>query len=112
MLLLGKPGYRRINKIISGDVDISEEVEAFTMQVSKHMLPVTEQLPIFTDQQIRSISSPVLYVGGTKDALLNTMATNKRSRSLLPEATSIILEGAPHVILDQGELIKKFLLRR
>ncbi len=112
LMLLGKAGFRRINQIISGDVEVSEEYERFSWLVAKYMIPLTERLPIFSDRQIMSVSSPLMFIGGSKDAILDTRGTAKRISSLLPEAKSIILQDAPHVILDQGKRIREFFLTR
>ncbi len=109
-LFMGNQGVRRINRIVSGHVPVDPRFEEFSMLVARHFIQLTEKLPVFGDEKLKKISFPVLYIGGTEDALLPTRAGADRLRKLLPDAEIRVLEGLGHVILDQTEVLGDFFL--
>lgn len=109
LMLLGERGTRRINRIVHGKVPVEPAVEEFSILVAKHFRQLTEELPVFSNEQLRTLQTPLLYIGGTRDALVNVPASADRIRRLVPHAVTRELDTG-HVILDQGEYIRDFLL--
>jgi pimeloyl-ACP methyl ester carboxylesterase len=54
---------------------------------------------------------PVLFFGGTKDALIDSEKTGKRLKRLLPHAEVSILADTGHAILGKSEEILRFLVK-
>ena len=110
-LFMGDRGVRRINRIVSGNIPVDPRFEEFSLLVARYFIQLTEKLPVFDDEKLKQISSPVLYIGGNRDALLPTRAAADRLRKLLPDAEIRVLEGIGHVILDQTEVLEGFFRR-
>ncbi|HAK47159.1 MAG TPA: hypothetical protein DCO79_14735, partial [Spirochaeta sp.] len=86
MMLLGKWGSNRINRMISYGADLGDEAAGFGALVSKHCRPLTEVIPIFPDAELSRLTMPVQYFGGDHDVLLNSGAAAARLQELLPKA--------------------------
>jgi len=110
LFFLGDWGARRINRIVYGPVPADPEAEKFVLLASRHYNPITEKPPLFSDENLTSLNFPLLYVGGTMDALINTRDTAARLSRLMPSAEIKILKDTGHVILDQGDMIRDFFI--
>lgn len=95
---------------------ISQEAVDASMQVGNLMgnaaiaaAPLTWPTDFRGD--ISSVDVPTLIVHGTADNILPIDATGRRFRKLLPDATYIELEGAPHGMLwTHGDEVNEALL--
>nr|WP_208382360.1 alpha/beta hydrolase [Microbacterium ulmi] len=83
---------------------VSQEALAASVQVANHAgntaiaaAPLTWPTDFRGD--IPAITVPALILHGTADKILPIDATARRFRELLPEATYVELEGAPHGLL-------------
>jgi pimeloyl-ACP methyl ester carboxylesterase len=108
-MMLGKFGQKMLNKTVYHKAEVPEEVLEFQAIVSKHFNPVMEALPIFSDEQLRNIVSPIQFFGGECDSLIDSVKTAERLKSLFPNADVHILKDTGHVIVDQFSVVKKFL---
>lgn len=108
-MLLGTWGQTLLNKAIYHKVLMPREILEYQALVSRHFHPMTEALPVFSDEQLRALTMPVQYFGGDKDALLNTGKSVERLRSLLPGAEAHLLEDSGHAIIDNFEAVRDFL---
>jgi pimeloyl-ACP methyl ester carboxylesterase len=109
-LLLGKTGQAMLNKVIYHKVVMPREILEYQALVSRHFHPVTEALPVFSDEQLGRLTMPIQYFGGDRDALLNTKKSVERLRSLLPKAEAHLLTDTGHAIIDRFEEVRDFLL--
>ncbi len=71
-LMLGKTGQHMLSKVIYHHTIVPKQILDYQAVVSKHFNPVTEPLPVFTDEQLLKLTMPVQYFGGDHDALLHT----------------------------------------
>ena len=78
--------------------------------VSKHFIPLMEAIPVFSDAELRKITAPIQFFGGDHDALIDSVKTGERLKSILPHSDIHILKDTGHVIVDQFENIKYFLI--
>ncbi|MDC7126737.1 MAG: alpha/beta hydrolase [Spirochaetales bacterium] len=110
-MMLGKPGQKMLNKAIYYKVPLEMTVEQLRFQevAAKHFKPLTEAVPIFTDDQLKQINFPLQYFGGDHDVLLNSEATGKRIKEMVPSAEVNILAETGHVILGVFDKIADFL---
>jgi hypothetical protein len=108
-MMLGKLGQKMLNKAVYYKTEVPEEVLEFQAIASKHFNPVMEALPIFNDEQLKKIVSPIQFFGGEHDSLIDSVKTAERLMSLFPNANVHILKDTGHVIIDQFSAVKKFL---
>jgi len=108
-MIFGKPGKKRLNRLIYHEVPVPPEVGEFQAIVNANFNPVVEPLPIFTDEELRGLTMPLQFFGGDHDALMDTPATAARLSALVPHAEVNILPDMGHVILDRFEAVRDFL---
>ncbi len=110
-LLLGASGRKLLDKMIYHKVVMPKEILEYQALVSKHFRPVTEPLPLFSDGQLSTLTMPLQYFGGDRDALLETQKSVARLSALLPQAEALLLEDTGHAIVDKFEETREFLAR-
>lgn len=111
LVFFGKAGFRRINRIVAGGTPLDPQYEAFSLLVSRHFIPVSGRIPVFSEEEISSLRVPVLYIAGKKDVMLRTQESAARLKALVPEAEIHVLEDVGHVVTGHGETIADFLAR-
>jgi len=67
-------------------------------------------LPIFSDEQLRTLTLPVQFFGGDSDALLDMKKAVARLKTLLPQTEAHLLADTGHAIIDKFEEVQEFLL--
>ena len=109
-MMLGKWGMRRLNRMIYYKTEVPAEVLEFAAMVMQNFSPnTTEPLRLFRDEELLNLAMPVLFFGGTKDALIDSEKTGRRLETLLPRAEVNILADTGHAILGKSEEILRFL---
>jgi pimeloyl-ACP methyl ester carboxylesterase len=71
--------------------------------------PRRDRLPIFSDDQLREITAPLLVVAGAKDRMLDAGATARRIQRLVPAATVTLLPGTGHIPTGYVNSVHDFL---
>ncbi|MFH8596534.1 alpha/beta fold hydrolase [Streptomyces rimosus] len=71
--------------------------------------PRTEQLPVFSDDELRGLNIPLLLIAGTDDALFDSAGTARRIQANVPNATVQLLPGVGHAIFGQTDEVLAFL---
>jgi pimeloyl-ACP methyl ester carboxylesterase len=74
-----------------------------------HFKPRTGVVPIFSDEELRRLTMPVLLLGGTQDAIRDAEKIAARMKKLVPDLTAIILPEQGHVLLNTTGHIEPFL---
>ncbi len=97
------------NSDVAAGAGIPDEVVAFMNLILSAYNPITASLPIFTDDQLRALTMPVLYVSGTNDRMLDAVGAADRIRTLVPDADVRLIDGAGHVITNAVDYIRAFL---
>ena len=111
-MMLGKWGVKQLNRRIYHKTEVPAEVYEFAAIVMRNFSPnTTEPLRLFRDEEILKLTMPVLFFGGTKDALIDSEKTGRRLETLLPHAEVNILADTGHAILGKSEEILRFLTR-
>lgn len=108
--LIGSWGIRRLVKKLFGDQQVEESVllaMTLTMKNFNHRLEVP---PLYTNEELATLTMPTLLVGGTKDALRSSAKIADRLRRLVPNLTIKLIEGGGHAINDTMSAILPFLL--
>jgi pimeloyl-ACP methyl ester carboxylesterase len=105
----GRKGAEAVNRITFGKQPISEEALEIMNLIMTHFKPRIEPQPIFTDAELQRLTMPVLMIGGTEDALINTQQVAARLDSLLPDVTTRILPDMGHVLVNLSNEYVPFL---
>lgn len=111
-MMLGDIGQKLLSNAIYHKTEVPLIAREFQALVSKHFVPLTAPIPIFNDELIRNIKAPVQYFGGDHDVLLNSKETGARLKKLIPGAEINILKDTGHVIIDQFNNVKRFLVQK
>jgi pimeloyl-ACP methyl ester carboxylesterase len=112
-MMLGDWGIRRAVRILYARQPIPDGVEEITLTMMKHFNARMGTLPLFSDDELRRLTMPVLLVGGDEDALRDNRRIAARLADLLPDLTVEMIPGGGHALLntvgmvlgwEQGEL--------
>lgn len=108
--LLGRHDLRRSASVVAG-LDEAKAGEALddVVLTFTHFNPRREKLPRFTDDQLRTLSMPVLTIVGDRDVMLNSPETARRISTFVPNATVLELPDVGHAILGQTDTVLDFL---
>jgi len=99
---------KAVTDAVLGDASIPKEVLEFMKLVMENFNPITDALPALTDEQMRLLTMPVLFIAGTNDVTMNVAKAAHRLSSLVPHAVINLTEGA-HVITSAADQIISFL---
>jgi len=109
LLLLGEKGKEKIARSLYGNKSISKESIQYITFISKHFKPRTGKIPVFSDEQLRQLTMPLLCIAGERDVMLNSAQTAERVHALLPNADMRVVPGAGHVLVNVTNDVSLFL---
>ncbi|MEP7293412.1 MAG: alpha/beta hydrolase, partial [Chloroflexota bacterium] len=110
LMLLGKPGVKRLVRALFADQPVPESVIDSVVQTMRQFKPRIGKLPIFSDAELRRLTMPVLLLGGTKDVLRDMRSIEARLRKCVPDLSVITIPGAGHALINTSAAILEFLL--
>ena len=102
----------KLYRKISGNQPIPEEVLQYQMLIGKYFNFRREQIPLFSDCELKRLTMPLILFVGEKDIMFQSVKTAERLRKLLPQATINFLPGAGHALINLVDEINAFLLAR
>ena len=108
--LMGRWGAERINCIVFGDTPMDPEAVVFMNEILSGFKPRIEPQTLFTDEELRRLTMPVLLIAGRRDALLPSEKTAQRLQALLPDVTVNLRPEAGHVLYDVSPQVIKWML--
>lgn len=108
-LLMGEKGRKAITKMIFGNDEIPQEVMDFTSLIGENFNPLTGAMPALTDDRMRKLTMPLLFIAGENDTLTNARKAAKRLKGILPGTEIHIIKNNSHVIYDAKRWILPFL---
>jgi pimeloyl-ACP methyl ester carboxylesterase len=111
LMLLGRWGIRRINRLLFAKQPIPEGVDEAMLLLMTHFKARVGVLPLFADAELQRLTMPVLLLMGTHDALRDAEKIVGRLQTLVPQLTSIILPGAGHALVNTTVQILPFLAK-
>ncbi len=88
--------------------NVPKEVRDFMVLVFENFIPLTGELPVLTDDQLRALTIPVLFIAGKDDFTMDAQQAASRLESLVPHATIHLIAGS-HVIIDTMNTVMPFL---
>ena len=107
--LLGSWGVARLQRLVLEDVKLTAAAERFTELSMTHFTARYGKLPIFSDEQLRRLTMPVLLLGGAQDSLRDVEKIAARLRKLLPDLMTHIFSDAGHALIDTAGWVIPFL---
>ncbi|MBP7223337.1 MAG: alpha/beta hydrolase [Sedimentibacter sp.] len=97
-----------VNNDILGEQNIPKEVLEFMNLIVESYNPVQE-LPLYTDEQLKHLNMPVLFIDGENDVIIDAKGSAQRLSHLIPSAVIHLLPNSGHVITNSIEYILPFL---
>lgn len=73
-----------------------------------HFSPRTDTLPVFGDEALARVSSPMRIVYGAGDRMLDAPAAASRARARIRDADVVLLDGVGHLIPDRAGKVGSF----
>ncbi|UOO36770.1 alpha/beta hydrolase [Oscillospiraceae bacterium CM] len=98
-----------MDEAVIGDAALPKEVVDFMNLILASYNPITAILPVFTDDQLRRLVMPVLFIGGENDILLDAPGAARRISENLPHAEVHLLPNTGHIILNASDYFIPFL---
>jgi pimeloyl-ACP methyl ester carboxylesterase len=108
--MLGRWGAQRINRMVCGKQQIHPEAVKFMDAIYTHFNPRIEKEHLFSDEALKYLNMPVLFIGGAQDVLFNINAAAERMQKLVPRLKVVILPDMGHVLINLSEQIMPFLI--
>jgi pimeloyl-ACP methyl ester carboxylesterase len=109
LLLLGRRGRRVISRIVAAPERIHPDALAYSELLLTHTNPRLDASPLFTDEELRRLTMPVLLVGGERDAIRDCRAIAARLLRLAPRTQACLLPNAGHVLVGTAARMLPFL---
>ncbi len=97
-----------IDSALSG---VPKEVRDFMALVFENFNPLTGDLPVLTDEQLCTLTMPVLLIAGKDDFTMDAVQAAERLQRLVPHAKVDLIDGS-HVIIDTMGTVMPFLLEK
>lgn len=107
--LFGEWGRNRMKQYIFRGAEFPEELDQFLTLTGRYFNYRIGAPPLFTDEELRSLTMPVLFLAGEKDVLLNTPKTADRLKKLVPDLTVKIFEETGHAATNTASYVVAFL---
>jgi len=82
---------------VAGDEQIPKEILDFINLILDSYYPLNIPMPLFSNEQLKTLTMPVLYVAGLRDELLDSPAGEAALRAGVPHAEIHMLPEAGHM---------------
>jgi pimeloyl-ACP methyl ester carboxylesterase len=93
---------------IVGEQSIPKAVLDFINLIIESYNPI-EELPLYTDEQLRRLNMPVLFIDGEDDVIIDAAESAQRLTNLVPSAEIHVLPNCGHAVFNALSLIITFL---
>jgi pimeloyl-ACP methyl ester carboxylesterase len=97
--MLGKWGMEKLNRYVFGSQPMDDTTAQYMNAIMQHFTPRMTKEYIFTDQELKRLTMPILYIGGTEDVIRDNVKIKTRLESLLPQVKTEILPHTGHVLI-------------
>jgi pimeloyl-ACP methyl ester carboxylesterase len=114
LLLLGGWGARKVREMILGRTPANaskahKHFADFVSLIFQNLRPRRERHPIFSDDELKRLTMPVMAILGGKDVIFDSAAIKHRLENAVPHAEIRYLPEAGHFIPGQTAPILEFL---
>lgn len=108
-MILGEKGIDRLYYKINGDNPVPDVILNYQRLIVKNFNYRSETIPIFSDEELKTLKIPIaLFVGG-KDIMLNSLETKKKAEKLFFNVKINYMKEAGHSIINLSKDIMKFI---
>lgn len=97
-----------VDPTILGQQEIPQEVIDFMNLIIASYNPI-QTLPVFTDEHLRQLSMPVLFIAGEEDQIIDADLSAQRLSNAAPAAEIRLLKGCGHYVANALDYILPFL---
>lgn len=108
-IMRGEKGFKTLNKKIFGMDEVPEEVIYVTQLIMKHFNPMTGALPFSSDESLKKLNMPVLFIAGENDMTMNVYKAAEKLRKTIADCEVQIIKKSPHVIYNLMDRVMPFL---
>jgi pimeloyl-ACP methyl ester carboxylesterase len=105
----GKKGINSLNKMIYGSDDIPEEALEVGQIIMKNFKPMVGSLPTYTDEQLKQLTMPVMYIAGENDVTVDVYKTAARIRENISSSNIKIIKNHGHVVYGVMNEVVEFI---
>ncbi len=103
---LGRWGGEVISRITMGEQPVHPDAVAYMNAIMTHFRPRIGAPRLFTGEELKRLTMPVLLVVGARDALFPSAKTVARLETLLPQLVARILPDVGHMLHGMaGEMV-------
>ena len=104
-------GQTELENEVKAEAKLPEEVEAFINMILDGYIPLREELPVFSDEQLNTLTMPVLFIAGENDVMTDTKVAADRLNAILPQTEIHLLPDTGHIVLNALSYLMPFLMR-
>lgn len=94
--LFGEKGIDKLYYKVNGNQPIPEEMLKYQKLIGKSFNYRRETIPIFSDNELKSLTMPTVLFVGAKDIMLHSYKTARRLERLLPQVKINVIAEAGH----------------
>lgn len=106
----GEKGLESMNRMVYGTNEIPKEVLEVSNMIMENFNPMVGALPNYTDDQLKKLTMPVMYIAGENDATVHAHRTAQRIKKLIPHAKTKLIQNSGHVVYNVMDIIMPFIL--
>ncbi len=103
-------GTATMSPSIAGTQGMPKEVLDFINLITESYNPI-EELPVFTDKQLRRLHMPVLFIDGVNDVIIEAEKSAQRLSSLVPSSEIHLIPNCGHVVFNSLDYIIPFITK-
>jgi pimeloyl-ACP methyl ester carboxylesterase len=107
--MMGTWGFNRLNRMVYGNLTIDNKSLEFASLVKENYKPRTDVLPVLTNESLRQIKAPTLFIGGENDCFYDSRKTASRLKENMDNVKCLVLKDTGHVVINQTNNILQFL---
>lgn len=105
----GEDSIQKLDEDVLDDAGIPPEVLAFMNLIIENFHPMSGDLPICTDDQLRRLTMPMLLIAGEADTIIDAQSSARRLSDMLPNVRIRLISNCGHVIVGTSDMILPFL---
>ena len=109
LFMLGKWGQRRAMQMLFGDVPIPEGTIDGMGVIMRNFKPRRDELYLFTDAELASLTMPVFFIGGEKDGIFDMKIAVPRVKARVAQLETQVIAGGGHAIVHTAPDVMRFL---
>lgn len=109
-MMLGRWGMRRMMRAMFADQPVPDGAEETMITIMHHFKHRVEAAPVFTGDELRRLTMPVLLVIGDRDIVSDTERVAARLGELLPQLEVVRRPGAGHSLMNTAPRVVEWLL--